>query len=440
MEVTVTIEGGKYVSKLNGEFHSFPYYDEQSKSVKYHPTYINDIGKFWHKNGKFHSYNDEPAIIYKNGDLEWYKDGNFHRDGDKPAIIRKNGDMIYCKNGFRYKPNINIKKEESLEFFQLHNRRNIFYIKTLVPAAIFYKDPITNIYTCWGKLELKNGLYSGPVKLTLAEQELITSKGYEYKPFEMYINLNGIPFEYIDLEKKESTVSTGSSETLKFHKLPDYANIYYIKELVPDAIFMTDFGRYLCVGKLKIENGDVCNIKLNQDEIKLITSKGYEYQYNCDIDIHNKIKQDESSETLKDKEAKELKDKELKELKDLKDKELKDKESKELEESKDKELKESKDKEEPIENSFKITIEDAVKFILNSEDLTKEERSEFIKNIFDENLIFSTREIIAFLLNCKIITPTEKNDILRLTSKKIKSFSTFCPTNNYINPNIYTYQ
>ena len=38
-------------------------------------------------NGLLHSFNDMPAIIWKDGSQEWYKNGYLHREGDNPAIM-----------------------------------------------------------------------------------------------------------------------------------------------------------------------------------------------------------------------------------------------------------------------------------------------------------------------------------------------------------------
>ena len=47
----------------------------------------------WYRDGEFHSFNDEPAIVFANGDQEWYQDGMLHRDNDLPAIVFANGDQ-----------------------------------------------------------------------------------------------------------------------------------------------------------------------------------------------------------------------------------------------------------------------------------------------------------------------------------------------------------
>lgn len=91
---------GTYDSYLNNNLQSFPYYDEKTKSVKYHPSviFIDGVMHF-HKNGKLHSYNDEPAIITPAGSKCYYKEGFLHREGNKPAVIEVNGDVEYRING-----------------------------------------------------------------------------------------------------------------------------------------------------------------------------------------------------------------------------------------------------------------------------------------------------------------------------------------------------
>jgi hypothetical protein len=93
------IEGHSYITQINGKFESMPYYDEQEKTVKYQPAFINlRTGyKKWCKNGETHSFNDQPAVV-ENDNQYWYKDGVLHRDGDKPAVIDGRG-TLYYRNG-----------------------------------------------------------------------------------------------------------------------------------------------------------------------------------------------------------------------------------------------------------------------------------------------------------------------------------------------------
>jgi hypothetical protein len=40
---------------------------------------------------KFHSFNDEPAIVGCEGDMYWYKHGKLHRDNGEPAVTSNDG-------------------------------------------------------------------------------------------------------------------------------------------------------------------------------------------------------------------------------------------------------------------------------------------------------------------------------------------------------------
>ena len=51
--------------------------------------------------GYHHSFNDEPAIVYYNGDKEWYRHGTIHRETDA-AIIYPSGYKEYWLDGHYY--------------------------------------------------------------------------------------------------------------------------------------------------------------------------------------------------------------------------------------------------------------------------------------------------------------------------------------------------
>jgi hypothetical protein len=53
------------------------------------------------ENGKLHSFNDEPAVIYNYGIKFWYQHGEFHRETDA-AIIYYSGRKEYYLNGKEY--------------------------------------------------------------------------------------------------------------------------------------------------------------------------------------------------------------------------------------------------------------------------------------------------------------------------------------------------
>jgi hypothetical protein len=67
------------------------------------------------ENGKLHSFNDEPAIVYYNGGMYWYQHGKRHRDNDLPAIICSNGTMYWYRHG-----NVHREKNAALIYHNGH--------------------------------------------------------------------------------------------------------------------------------------------------------------------------------------------------------------------------------------------------------------------------------------------------------------------------------
>ena len=67
---------------------------------------VNPFGsKISYKNGRYHSFNDQPAYRNIDGEVWYYKDSKCHRDYDKPAIILMDGAKCcyyYCKEGKEY--------------------------------------------------------------------------------------------------------------------------------------------------------------------------------------------------------------------------------------------------------------------------------------------------------------------------------------------------
>ncbi len=77
-----------------------------NKNVIYYDYHYSNIMTFARLyKGELNSYNDEPAIVYQNGDKSWYKDGELHRDNDLPAVEWIDGTKIYYKNGNRHRDN-----------------------------------------------------------------------------------------------------------------------------------------------------------------------------------------------------------------------------------------------------------------------------------------------------------------------------------------------
>ena len=89
------IDENKYhkISTIFGKLHSL---NDQPALI-----YTNG-NKYWYQNSKLHRDNDLPAIIYANGEQRWYQNGQRHGDGpdgQQPAIIGVNGGKIWYQNG-----------------------------------------------------------------------------------------------------------------------------------------------------------------------------------------------------------------------------------------------------------------------------------------------------------------------------------------------------
>ena len=65
---------------------------------------FDDLDIFYYKD-KYHSFNDQPAIIYANGTMKWYQHGNLHRDNDLPAIIYNDGGKMWYQHGYVHRDN-----------------------------------------------------------------------------------------------------------------------------------------------------------------------------------------------------------------------------------------------------------------------------------------------------------------------------------------------
>ena len=107
----------KIYSLLNNKKHSF---DDQP-AVIYKPADT----KYWYKYSKRHRENkpaveyacgdkewwmngqhhrcDQPAVIYASGDKEWYQHGKLHRENDLPAVENISGTKCWYWNGERHR-------------------------------------------------------------------------------------------------------------------------------------------------------------------------------------------------------------------------------------------------------------------------------------------------------------------------------------------------
>src|SRR5579871_2054192 len=71
-----------------------------------HPAVIHADGtKEWWQNGKHHRDNDQPAIIHNDGTQEWWLNHKLHRDNDKPAIIHAYGKKMWLRHGKLHRDN-----------------------------------------------------------------------------------------------------------------------------------------------------------------------------------------------------------------------------------------------------------------------------------------------------------------------------------------------
>ena len=69
--------------------------------------FINKHGykHLYDQNGKYHSYNDLPAIITVAGAKHWYKHGEKHRDNDLPACVYPDGTKYWYFDGYLHRNN-----------------------------------------------------------------------------------------------------------------------------------------------------------------------------------------------------------------------------------------------------------------------------------------------------------------------------------------------
>jgi len=75
------------------------WFESKNIKVKLLTEYkIEQFNQLRYQNGKLHSYNDLPAIIYPDGTQFWYQNGELHRL-DGPAIIYPDGTQLWYQNG-----------------------------------------------------------------------------------------------------------------------------------------------------------------------------------------------------------------------------------------------------------------------------------------------------------------------------------------------------
>jgi len=77
---------------------------ENGEKVIHIHNYYTKIGYISYKDCKliYHSFDDEPAHVWNDGNKLWYKDGNWYRDNNLPAIIYSDGNYTFYKNNILY--------------------------------------------------------------------------------------------------------------------------------------------------------------------------------------------------------------------------------------------------------------------------------------------------------------------------------------------------
>jgi len=70
-------------------------------STKNYKLFANGQEEFYDDFGRLHSFNDEPAVTWKNGSKAWYEHGKKHRDNDMPAVINVVCDTIQAKEWYQ---------------------------------------------------------------------------------------------------------------------------------------------------------------------------------------------------------------------------------------------------------------------------------------------------------------------------------------------------
>ena len=112
----VFLNTDSYATLLNNRFHSFDdqpavVYGEQIKMwYKYglkhrdgdKPAHFSATIKYY-KNGHKHRDGDLPAVICPDMSMHWYRNGTRHRDGDQPAIVYTSGVKYWYWNGFKHR-------------------------------------------------------------------------------------------------------------------------------------------------------------------------------------------------------------------------------------------------------------------------------------------------------------------------------------------------
>jgi hypothetical protein len=90
-------------SKRNAIILQKPYIIKATTAIIAKHTLLNRNEYYY--DGKLHSFNDHPGIIYHNGSKSWYQHGIRHRDNDQPALTSSVGNRQWFQNGVLHRDN-----------------------------------------------------------------------------------------------------------------------------------------------------------------------------------------------------------------------------------------------------------------------------------------------------------------------------------------------
>ena len=94
------------LSYIDDEFKQFSFKEGKKLFIDlFTILYQDEKIKTWKIFDKYHSFNDQPAMIFANGEKRWYRNGQFHRDNDKPAAIRADSTRYWYQNGQLHRDN-----------------------------------------------------------------------------------------------------------------------------------------------------------------------------------------------------------------------------------------------------------------------------------------------------------------------------------------------
>jgi antitoxin component YwqK of YwqJK toxin-antitoxin module len=98
----ITRATNAFIDKISFNLCSFEHFSFQGKlhSFNDHPAIIWDNGsKAWYHHGKLHRDNDKQAEVQKYLGKFWYRHGKLHRDNDQPAIIYRDQVKEWYQHG-----------------------------------------------------------------------------------------------------------------------------------------------------------------------------------------------------------------------------------------------------------------------------------------------------------------------------------------------------